>query len=326
MNIAYIGDFKKLNGPSVVDVQLTEHVSNASIERIESDKSTFNGFLSAIKECDIVVVSGVSLKGTLGFLLGLLLNKKRHYIMHGALQIEKDFRKIRLHRFFLERLLIGSANYITCVSRPLKEMVERKYTDSINKISFINNGIDTEIHSCLIRDVPKIESTILTVGGGRPEKGILFICQAISELKNLDIKLIVAGEDGIDSTAIQSFPFVEYKGFIPRSELLRLMAKTPLFIQNSAYEPFGMAPVEAFLCNCRVIISHQVGAGCFLDDPLVYKCAYDDVKQLALTIQKALCNNNSKHVFDSSTLGAISWSRAAKEYEDAWERLMDSGK
>ena len=38
------------------------------------------------------------------------------------------------------------------------------------------------------------------------------------------------------------------------------MAESTLFIQNSSFETFGLAPVEALLQGCSLLISSNVGA------------------------------------------------------------------
>lgn len=74
------------------------------------------------------------------------------------------------------------------------------------------------------------------------------------------LKLIVLGAEGKDSAALRKYPFVEDRGLVSHKETLACMAESTLFIQNSSFETFGLAPVEALLQGCSLLISSNVGA------------------------------------------------------------------
>ncbi len=80
-------------------------------------------------------------------------------------------------------------------------------------------------------------------------------------LKMLDrvdspIPLVIAGETEHESARLSmDSPDVRLAGALGEKELLGLFRESAIYICTSRYEPFGLAPLEAALCGCAVLVN-----------------------------------------------------------------------
>lgn len=313
MKVLYLGDFIKENGPSMVDINLTNKLGD-QVLKVQINKNLKKA-LSEILSCDIINVSGVSVKGALYALIAKLCGKKVTYIMHGGLEIEKRYREVPKDRIICEKITIACAKKIICVSEKFEEIIKNTY--NLKKTTYINNGVELKFKDKLNNNID--ENLILTVGGGRKEKGILNICKAISCLNDKKVKLIVVGEDGPDTESIKTYDFVEYKGFVDNKELIKLMEQSNIFIQNSLYEPFGIAPLEAISSGCKVILSENIGAPIKQINEFVVK--HDDIESISKSIDNLLKNRNIQNI-DQSFIDNLTWENSAKRYIKLWKSMI----
>lgn len=313
MKVLYLGDFKKKNGPSMVDINLTNKLDKKVI-KVQIDKN-YKSTIKHIKSVDIVNISGVSMKGCIYSIISKIMRKKITYIMHGGIKIEKQYRSISKYRSIYENIIISLADKVICVSEKYENLVKKVY--NINKTLYINNGVNIDINKD--ENVNRDNNTIITVGGGRREKGVLNICKSIQLIDNNNIKLIVAGEDSIDTDEIKSYDFVDYKGFISNNELLKLMNSSSIFIQNSYCESFGIAPIEAIQNGCKIIVSENVGVPIKGIDEFVVKT--DNIYELKQCIEKLIVNRDTQQI-DLSFINDLTWDKASDKYLALWNSMI----
>ena len=112
---------------------------------------------------------------------------------------------------------------------------------------------------------------------------------------------MVAGAEGKDINTIKSYPFVDYIGMIPHEQILTYMQQSALYIQNSVFETFGIAPLEALLCGCNLLLSCHTGALSIIPGALETDIIYDpyDIDEIANKILTLLHNNNQKRLISS---------------------------
>jgi glycosyltransferase involved in cell wall biosynthesis len=318
MRTLYIGDFIKYNGPSLVDIRLND-VFPENVEKEQINKVFNMNFFFKIIKADIIHVSGVSIKGVIALFLAKLMFKKTTFTMHGALKIEKKFKKISLLRILMEKIQIDLSNKIITVSEMYKNKIIKFYDNiSHQKINCIYNGINK--NNFYKYKNQKKENQILTIGGGRPEKGVKYICQAIESINNKRIKLIVVGEDGEDTQKIKEYSFVEYKGFLSQEKLFDLMKESKIFIQNSIYESFGLTVFEALSYGCELILSNNIGALEILDIKDKYIVNYRDkdrIKHLILSLLNSKTNRQKTNI----NYDKYSWPEISQNYLEMWENL-----
>lgn len=306
MKVLYIGDFISKNGPSIVDINLFNNLKKIGIKQEQINKKINIKFLKEIYKNKVILISGVSFKGIISMLLGKLLKKNILFIMHGSLKIESNFRKISIKRKLMEYLQLKFCCEIICVSEDFSKKIKGLYPKFSKKIIFINNGINLEKKK---KNYLK-EKIILILGGGRKEKGVLNVIKAIHEIKKLEFNVIVVGENCKDSEKIKKYKFVKYLNFLEHDNLMLLMEKAEIFIQNSIYESFGIAPLEAAVRNCKIILSKGVNSRILLKEDTYYCIKNNgDIEEIKKNIVTSIIESKLP-IFKESR----NWEKVAEEY------------
>lgn len=312
-SILYIGDFIKQNGPSVFDSHITKYIYGVKKEQI--DRKITLLFIKELINSDVVHVSGISGKGLFSLLLAKVFFKKTSLTMHSSLKKEKEFRKIKQYRIYMEYLQMMLSNKIICVSEMLSDLVKRLYRriDS-QKICCIHNGID--MINLPDEEKKKDKYSLITTGGGRKEKGVLYVCKAIEKLNMKGITLFVVGEDGVDTKKIKDYKFVKYLGLLFREEFLEILKKSNIFIQNSVFDSFGLSVIEAASYKCKVILSNNIGALEVLKLESKYIINYNDIHSIGQIISELIFDGRQKII-----LNLDSWAGVAEKYKRLWCKL-----
>ena len=193
------------------------------------------------------------------------------YIFHGcveyenAINLEPDEKMTRVERRTLEL-----ADLIICVSETFCLWAKEFYPMYAHKITFVTNGIDEPAAAGGSKE--RDPHMILSVGGGMPRKKIIHICEAV------------------DTGRIRSYPFVDDRGLVSVREAYDLYRSAALFVQNSCFETFGLAPLEALSAGCPILCSRHVGALSLIkgagDCDVIER--YDDPDEIAAKIKKIL--------------------------------------
>lgn len=270
MRLFFIGDLYSNTGPAIVNKQYKKCASVNEVTFSEKKKinSRFLELIYKIFTCDSILFSGLSKQNVLGIILAKILHKKTFYLMHGYYKIESNFEsKILREEQKLENYVLKKIDYIICVSEEFSENLKKDRKDLEDKIMFINNGVNKEKNLIPSNNkVTKVTYNILSVGGGMKIKNNLAICKAIEEMKDVKIKFIVIGNLGIDGQEIKKYNFVEYYDNLLHDEVLNKMSNADLYIQNSYFETFGLAVIEAIQMGCKILISKNVGAKSIIEN------------------------------------------------------------
>ena len=155
-----------------------------------------------------------------------------------------------------------------------------------------------------------------------PRKQIVKICQAIRILTPLfpskKIILTVLGEKGLDTEEIHTYPFVRDLGVVNKKKVEEELENTNLFIQDSCFETFGLAPIEALLRGCDLLVSRQVGALCILGQTRPEDVIEDDKneKEIAEKIKIQMERGNHDRLLSSIDKESTSWEARAKELQN----------
>lgn len=265
-SVFFASDSYALTGPSIVNKYYRELLGQ---EFTFSEKENvffmrlIRSVINVLKH-RVLIISGASKLDYLLIYIAKIFRRKIIYIMHGCIQEENRINKVeredetRLENFYLE-----TADLVLCVSEQFSCWVKEKYPMYRDKIFTLTNGVDWRIIEKHSEVGNQNKKTISIIGGGVPRKNVKSVCEAISQL-NKDAcekyQLKVFGRDDIDTEKIKSYPFVQYYGKVDRAILFREIASTTLFIQNSVFDSFAMAPLEALVCGCSVLCSKNVGA------------------------------------------------------------------
>ena len=258
--IYWVGDMINNTGPAIVNKEYYAYLKNDAYFCFTNNKLLRSlDLLTRIFYIKTIVISGFS---KLNYILAVIckkFNKKIIYLMHGydkeELKYTNNYNKKVLKR---EYCLLKSVDKIVCVSEIFSNYLKKDIPEFKNKIFFVNNGVEKDSHKNTSSNNSVFQ--IISVGGGMKRKQNLAICEAISKINDIKIKFVVVGKNLNYGDEIKKFPFVEYYESLPHEEVLKKMSESNLYIQNSYFETFGLAVVEALNCGCDILISKNIGA------------------------------------------------------------------
>lgn len=307
MKIFFIGDYKINSGPSNVNKHLKKYLPKNTLYISNNSKvARLIEILIKVTLCDKIVFSGLSKQNIIGIKWSKILRKKTFYIMHGSVSYENEINGLSNKKHEqLERLNLDIVDCIICVSETFMNWMKDRYPSYKNKLTYINNGVDWDLMNLEHNKVETRDNrVIMTSGGGMPRKNIISICKAIEKINkdtNINYKLIVVGDDGKDTEKIKEYSFVEYKGKVNKEEYINYLKQANIFIQNSIFETFGLAPIEALMCGCNLLMAKNIGAiGIFKTinkDDLILDCFdYEEICEKIIRLSND--GNNNKLITD----------------------------
>ena len=325
--ILVIGDYYSGTGPAIV----TKHYIKELREKTDYIKSKnkaarFFEMLFKIPRSSVLFLSGHSRQNIWAMKIGKIFGKKAAYLMHGAVEYENDINKVPDQRMALdERDMMKRADLILAVSRQFEEWLKKHYPQYEGKISHVTNGIDWNMLRENATEDERAPEGVISVGGGMPRKCIINICKAVEILnkRGHDITLTVAGDKGADSEVIASYPFVKDLGLISHEELMREYHKNRVFVQNSVFETFGLAPIEALLSYAEVLISKECGALSVIKKTEDTDVINDpqDIEEIAGKLENLLENENHTRLLVELDKENTSWKKRAEELSRKLEEL-----
>lgn len=315
MRIFFAGDYYSGTGPANVTKYYIENLPKGTLYQKRRNKvaRVFEIILNTIK-CDAVIYSGYSKQVILGAKIAARLNKPCVYLMHGCVEYEnrinheEDAEMARCER---EILRLCTAVY--AVSPGFCKWLQSYYPEYRDKFDYLTNALTEDLPGDFSSgDASRDRHMIFTIGGGMPRKKIKVLCKAVEILRrefDSNMYLTVIGDTGYDSKEIDSYDFVDNKGLVPFDESTALMAKTALFVQNSSFETFGLAPVEALCQGCPILVSKEVGALCvfnkFEPSDIIENC--DDEREIADKIKYLLENPNADRLIKEIDRESNTW-------------------
>lgn len=307
MKLFIAGDYKHGMGPANVTLNIIRTLGSEAIYQKQTNKLL--RVLEIIYNtciCNAVVYSGFSAQNIIGFRIAKFLKRPSFYLMHGSILIENQLNKNPdQHLLALEQTMLKHADFILTVSEPFEKWAKLNYSLYQNKIYHIVNGIDWNLLVPPKQMKRKNANLILTSGGGLPEKNILDICKAIDLIYTTNPKcaliLKVIGPDDKDTDSIKAYPFVQYEGLVNHQTALSYMQEACLYVQNSLFETFGLAPIEALCCGCNLLVSKKIGAISILNAVQASDLIYDpqNINELSNKIEYLFDHSNYERLYNS---------------------------
>ena len=213
--------------------------------------------LFRIITCEKILVSGVCAPRYYHLLR--LLQKKYSYLMHGCIDYENEINKLHLLEQTLEteKKVLRDAEHIICVSKGYAEWVKQRYPEYINKITYVNNGVELK-HRTKISKVP---FTVAVSGGNRCIKNNIEVSRAIKVLncEGIPCKLYIFGRKYPYNDEIEENDYIAYCGHLDKEQYYEKLDAISCFVLNSEIEPFGLVVADALNCNCSLLMSQNVG-------------------------------------------------------------------
>ncbi len=327
-----IGDHTSGTGPAIVTKELIRAMPKGTISLKTMNKlSRALEIARGIPAADAVLFSGYSRQNLYGMRLAHFFGKKCAYLMHGCVEYENEINRVPDAAMARdERRMLAGADLILGVSRQFEQWLKERYLAYKDKISHLTNGIDWELFTESAGDQTRDPRGIISVGGGMPRKKIVNLCKALQKLKDegLDgLTLTVAGDEGADSGEIDSFEFVNNVGLVPHEKLIELYHKNKLFIQNSCFETFGLAPLEALLSGADILVSSKCGVLSVIKktEPQDIIGDTEDISEIAEKIKALLSSENHTRLICELDKESTSWKRRSEELMKLMKDLAGSG-
>lgn len=311
MQIYLLGDFKSDNGPGNANKQILESLTerlDVSYSKKERKFVRVVETIVSIARANILMICSRSKINYLAIIWSKFLKRKTLYILHGLSSYEEKINNPGISEDCLKKMrkyenfVFKNADKIICVSKYAMDFLKMQFPMYADKIMYIYNTIDLktiqeniEPNSC-----KKGNYSVLSVGGGIRRKNNLTVSKALEVCvdKGTATTFTVVGDDAVDGKAIKSYPFVKWINYLPHDELNHLMRKTNLYIQNSTFETFGLAIIEALYAGCDLLISANVGCKDLFttleEGDLIYNV--NDVGEISSKIIRILKKGNNQRL------------------------------
>ena len=226
---------------------------------------------------------------------------------------------------------------IITVSKSSKNGIIKEFKCNKNKISVINNGLDTNEFSPIPVSKRNKNRLITTASADVPLKGLDYSLKAIKILKEKypDIHLIVIGDvkkGGHSERLIEELGIKEnifFKKNISKAKICELYSSSSIAIVSSLYEGFGYPVIEAMSCEVPLIatdvssIPELVGDFAKLIKPKDSKQISDAVIEILSDYEnyKVIAENGRQHIIDK-----FNWPKITRQYEEVILRTIQNYK
>ena len=305
MKIVFIGDCNYNTGPSNVNKSFKKYLSR-DIRFLKHTNKVLRVLevVAVVIKTEIIVISGLSQINSIAHYIAKKLNKTIIYLMHGCYtyEVKENGYLINKRAMKQEANILSSAQKIITVSELFMKWAVEYFPEYREKFTYINNGIEWSDYE-KVYSVDRDPYLILAMGGGRPQKKNIVICKAVqilNEQYKKPFKFVVLGRDYADTEKIKKSPYTMYLGQLSKDEAVEWFRKAFIYIQNSSFEPFGLAPIEALCSGCNLLISKNIGAISILnsvqEDDIIQDCC--DPNEIAKKILKVHRNGNYKRLLE----------------------------
>ncbi|MDO4188773.1 MAG: glycosyltransferase, partial [Lachnospiraceae bacterium] len=115
--------------------------------------------------------------------------------------------------------------------------------------------------------------------------------------------------------AIGKYPFVKNLGLVSPEKKEELFRECGIFIQNSCFETFGLAPVEALCAGMSVLCSKVCGVLDLFSSADSHDIIdnYSDADEIAEKIQYIMENPNREKLLRDIDFNTMSWEARTEE-------------
>lgn len=268
--IFLVGDFKTNTGPAIANKALKKALIQKDTMGVSIEFSGAKSRIGRVLEVllatiksDMVCYCGFSGLNAFGVRIAKLFKKKSAYLMHGYVELESKLNgfEVKPRRIEAERYILKNADVLICVSNLLATEVKKRFSKRKN-VYVVYDIVEPPIRK---RSVRRNRFQIMTTGGGMLRKNNLIVCEAIKKLNkvlpgNKKIEFVITGKSYGLRRELKKYGFVKYMGEASHEKCLELMDESAIYVQNSLFETFGLAVIEAAGCGCDLLISANIGA------------------------------------------------------------------
>ncbi|MCR4591257.1 MAG: glycosyltransferase family 4 protein [Lachnospiraceae bacterium] len=333
MKLALLGKFHTENGMGLANIEIKKELE--AFYEVSYSKET--RLLRRLWElcglvlcCDVLVICTSAFVNYPAVWLAELQKKRYVYLMHGLVSYENciDYPPNgvlltgAVRRY--ERFILKHAGRVICVSELLMNWIGERFPFCLKKLDFVYNTVDIERCESIRRNSPgRVPDTVLSAGGGRRQKNILTVASALEDSKSGYI-LHVAGREFSEAGEIRSHRNVVWHGNIPHDDFLALMAASSLYVQNSTYETFGIAVVEALFCGCSILVSENTGClplfGSIRDEDIIRDV--HDKEEISRKIRHLMTHPNNARLREGFSADLVSAEYRSKKLKEIIDSVL----
>jgi len=271
------------------------------------------------------------------YFLNYIKNKPFILTVHDLIpEIFPQYAKDEL--FFLDskKILLKKAAKIIAVSQNTKNDIIYYYgidDKNINVIyhgSSLNNSINFEkINPIFLRQIPS--KYILFVGNRQGYKNFIFFIESVYPLliKDKSLNIVCAGGNNFSNEELILFNKLKIADRIlhvdVNNDILKYLYSNALvFVFPSLYEGFGIPILEAFSCNCPVVLSNSSSFPEVAGDAAIY---FDlkDKESLTEAIKSIINNDNLRQGLiakGQNRVKKFSWEKTMKETISVYKSII----
>lgn len=330
LRLFLVGDYKTGTGPANVNQYYLRYLPADTLRQ-----RCWNKLLRVMEiayktmRAHVVLCSGYSGQNIICMKWARLTGRPAVYLMHGCVEHENAINGVPdAHMNEVERKTMALADEIWAVSEPFACWLREHYPEHKEKISAMENGVDWQeleqgnAAAAGLRD----RQRVISIGGGMPRKKIASICEGISYIHDttgVSLRLTVIGAQGKDTERINSYPFVDNPGLVSFDRTKALLGSAGLFIQNSCFETFGLAPLEALACGCDILLSRAVGL-----IPLFHTIRQEDIiedwqdgEEIGKKILHVLEHGNHDRLMEGIDKESVAWETRTRQLLERLHRI-----
>lgn len=270
--------------------------------------------------------------------------KKTPYVLqpHGSVPriIRMKTEKVLFDLVWGKPLLRNACKLIAVSREELGQFSERGIGRDRSRLVY--NGMDMDLASSLPEygqarawlSIPQNHKVLLFLGRVSKTKGLEFLLESFALIKERnDLWLVIAGPDNNHMRVLVALASrfgvarrVIFTGQVRESEKAALYRDADVFLHTVQYMAgVGVAPLEAALCGCPVIVTDECGE-IIKEANCGYIVRYGDVEQLADIIRQVLdCPDKAR----TMALNAreyvkknLTWEKATVEMECIYEECI----
>lgn len=245
-------------GPTNINKGIVAHLSDRFW--IVTSNGKYRELLEGIWKLlrsDVLVVSGVSRKGTVLVAAAKLLGKQSVYLMHGCAEMEYRLNGVEPNKKGLvqEAFLWKHADLLLPVSERYMLWFRNQYPRYAYKTDYIYNGVDSEL---FVKKPGRAREpgSVAVSGGLTPLKNNMLVVQAVEKLGG---KAHLRIYRGVKDSLPGEYRHAERMGTLPKEEFLKSLTQTELFVLNSSLESFSIATIDALACGCSLLVTEVAG-------------------------------------------------------------------
>ena len=210
-----------------------------------------------------------------------------------------------------------------------------------NDVSVVYHGIDRQRFNPKVRELLRGKArcelklgendfALLLIGNDWQNKGLSSLVEALGELRNPSLRLLLVGND--DSARYESLlahwkvtPQVRFAPSRPDVEFY--YAAADAYVGPSLEDAFALPPLEAMACGLPVIVSRQAGVselvthgvdGFILEDPT----SSEELAQLVRRVHQDPTMRQQLGARAAETAGQYTWKRNAEEMKAVFDKCL----